>query len=82
MFAVLASCGSSHDSSDVFAVKEGMTKAQVLTVAGAPDRVALTCWSYDAHKEGTLIYQRRFCFTDGRVSKAQTAIHLGELISP
>jgi hypothetical protein len=76
MCGVLAGCGTDRASTDVFAVHVGMTNEQVRRVAGTPRQVARDCWVYDAHKQGTGIYQRRFCFTDGRVSKATADLHL------
>lgn len=76
LVAVLAGCGSSYKASGVFAVKNGMTKQQVRSVAGTPYRPGPACWLYHVSKPGTTIDGMRFCFTGGRVSLIQTAQHL------
>jgi hypothetical protein len=74
--ALLAACGSSQKATGVFAVKKGMTRAQVRSVAGSPYRVGGGCWLYHATKNGTSIDGMRFCFMHGKVSRMQTALHL------
>jgi outer membrane protein assembly factor BamE (lipoprotein component of BamABCDE complex) len=75
----LTACGggSAHD---VFAVKKGMTRAEVLSTAGKPYRrngpYGRGCWFYRASKKGTSIDGMTFCFVNGRVSLVQTAVHL------
>jgi len=73
---LLAACGSSQKVSGVFAVKKGMTQAQVRSLAGSPYRVGGECWLYHATKDGTSIDGMRFCFKHGKVSRVQTAGHL------
>ena len=74
LVAVLAGCGSKKPSG-VFAVKQGMTKNQVRSLAGIPYRAGPTCWLYHASKEGTAIDGMRFCFTNDQVTLVQTAVH-------
>ncbi len=73
---LLAACGSSHKTTGVFAVKQGMTQAQVRSVAGSPYHVGGGCWLYHATKNGTSIDGMRFCFRHGKVARMQTALHL------
>jgi hypothetical protein len=77
---VLAGCGESRDEGHVapgvFAVTEGMTKAQVRKIAGKPRRVGPRCWTYRASEKGTSIDAMSFCFTNGRVSLIQRGHHL------
>jgi hypothetical protein len=73
---LLGACGSSHKATGVFAVRKGMTQAQVRSVAGSPYRVGGGCWLYHATKKGTSIDGMRFCFMHGKVSQMQTALHL------
>jgi hypothetical protein len=77
---VLAGCGDSRHASaaakGVFAVTEGMTKAQVRKIAGTPHRVGPKCWAYRASQEGTSIDAKSFCFTNGQVSLIRTGYHL------
>ena len=70
-------CGSVSPTmrTGVFAVAKGMTKAQVTKLAGKPYRAGPRCWLYHASKAGTSIDGMRFCFTNGRVSLVQTAVH-------
>lgn len=75
VLVALAACGSSHRATGVFAVKKGMTQAQVRSVAGSPYRVGGGCWLYHAVKGGTSIDGMRFCFMHGKVSRMQTALH-------
>ena len=72
---LLAACGNSHKTTGVFAVKKGMTPAQVRSVAGSPYRVGGRCWLYHATKSGTSIDGMRFCFMHGKVSRTQTSLH-------
>jgi outer membrane protein assembly factor BamE (lipoprotein component of BamABCDE complex) len=74
--AVLTGCAGSHKANEVFAVKTGMTKQQVLKLAGSPYHSGPNCWLYHASKQGTTIDGMRFCFADGRVSLIQTSAHL------
>jgi outer membrane protein assembly factor BamE (lipoprotein component of BamABCDE complex) len=58
---------------DPFAVKRGMTKQQVRTLAGdplvgSPPSPARDCWFYAPSKKDITIHAIRFCFTNGRVS--------------
>lgn len=71
---LLAACGSSHKATGVFAVKKGMSQAQVRSVAGSPDSGG-GCWLYHATKNATSIDGMRFCFVHGKVSRIQTALH-------
>jgi hypothetical protein len=75
---LLAACGG-HKSSGVFSVTKGMSRAQVIAIAGKPYRrggaVGPNCWFYRASKKGTSIDGMRFCFKAGRVSKVQFAVH-------
>ncbi len=71
----LAGCGGTHKASGVFAVEDGMTMQQVRTAAGTPYHAGPNCWLYHATKQGTSIDGMRFCFTNGRVSLVQTAVH-------
>jgi len=73
----LAACGSGHKATGVFAVKKGMTRAQVRSLAGipGPGQSGVGCWSYHATKKGTSIDGMRFCFTRGKVTRIQTAVH-------
>lgn len=77
LVVALAACGGSHKATGVFAVKKGMTRAQVRSVAGVPGpgSSGKGCWIYHATKKGTSIDGMRFCFTDGKVSRIQTAVH-------
>jgi outer membrane protein assembly factor BamE (lipoprotein component of BamABCDE complex) len=79
-----AGCGESHETNgvtnsgitnSVFAVTKGMTKEQVRELAGRPYRSDRNCWLYHASRAGTNVDGRRFCFTNGRVSLVQTAVH-------
>jgi hypothetical protein len=70
-----AACGGSHKATGVFAVKKGMTQAQVRSVAGSPYRVGGGCWLYHATRKDTSIDGMRFCFMHGKVSHMQTALH-------
>jgi len=72
---VLVGCGAAKQSG-VFAVKSGMTKQQVQKIAGTPYRAGPNCRQYHASKKNTSIDGMRFCFTNGRVSQIQTAMHL------
>lgn len=72
---LLAACATSHRPAGVFAVERGMTKRQVQKLAGAPYRAGPNCWLYHAAKSGTGIDGMRICFTRGRVSLVQTAVH-------
>ncbi len=76
VLVALAACGSSHKTTGVFAVKKGMTQAQVRSVAGSPYRVGGGCWLYHAAKKGTSIDGMRLCFMHGKVFRIQTALHL------
>jgi hypothetical protein len=73
-----AGCGGSSKAG-VFEVKKGMTQAQVIAAAGHPylrgGPAGRACWDYRASKKGTSIDGMRFCFTNGRVSLVQTAVH-------
>lgn len=72
---LLAACGGSQRAG-VFAVKKGMTKEQVQKLAGRTYRSSgPDCWLYHASRHGTAIDGMRFCFTDGKVSGIQTAVH-------
>ena len=71
---VLVGCGAARPNG-VFAVKNGMTKQQVQKIAGTPYRAGQNCWLYHASKKNTSIDGMRFCFTNGRVSLVQTAVH-------
>jgi hypothetical protein len=75
LVGALAGCGASK-ATDVFAIKNGMTKQQVQKLAGSPYRLGRNCWLYHASKEGTTIDGMRFCFTNGHVSLIQTSAHL------
>lgn len=63
----------------VFAVRKGMTRRQVLLIAGTPYRrggvYGRNCWFYRASKKGMSIDGKTFCFRGGLVSKVQTAVH-------
>jgi hypothetical protein len=78
--SVLAGCGGSRHHSPaatgVFAVTEGMTKAEVRKIAGHPRLVGPKCWTYRASQEGTSIDGRSFCFTHAQVSLIRTGYHL------
>ena len=76
LVALLAACGGSHKATGVFAVKQGMSKQQVRTVAGPPYRSGPNCWLYHASKQGTSIDGMRFCFTNGEVSRIKISMHL------
>jgi hypothetical protein len=52
-----------------------MSKQEVEKLAGHPYRAGPNCWLYHASKSGTSIDGMRFCFTSGRVSELQTAVH-------
>jgi hypothetical protein len=72
----LVGCGGSHKATGVFAVKKGMTKQQVRKLAGPTYRGSgRDCWLYRPSKKGTAIDGMRFCFSDGKVSAIQTAVH-------
>jgi hypothetical protein len=77
LVVALAACGGSHQATGVFAVKEGMTRAQVRSVAGVPGPGPSGdgCWFYHATKKGTSIDGMRFCFSRGKVVEIQTAVH-------
>jgi hypothetical protein len=69
-------CGGSRKPTGVFDIKTGMTKQQVQRLAGRPYQVGTRCWLYRASKpSNTSIDGMRFCFTNGRVSLVQTAVH-------
>jgi outer membrane protein assembly factor BamE (lipoprotein component of BamABCDE complex) len=80
--AALTGCGSHTVTrtvtvqDDPFAVKKGITKQQVQTVAGSPvagspPSPGRDCWFYAPSEQGILIHAIRFCFTNGRVSLIQ-----------
>jgi outer membrane protein assembly factor BamE (lipoprotein component of BamABCDE complex) len=64
---------------DPFAVKRGMTKQQVRTLAGdplvgSPPAPGRDCWFYAPSKKDITIHAIRFCFTNGRVSLIRASI--------
>lgn len=71
----LAACGGSHKAAGPFAVENGMTRAQVRSLAGAPGPSGNGCWFYHATKKGTSIDGMRFCFSRDKVVRIQTAVH-------
>ena len=77
---LVAGCGG-HRAVGVFAVKRGMTQQDVRRVAGAPYRKGRDCWLYHASKRGTSVDGMRFCFTNGRVSLIQIAVHLSSVFA-
>jgi hypothetical protein len=69
-------CGGSHKATGVFAVEKGMTRQQVRMLAGPTYRGSgRDCRLYRASRKGTAIDGMRLCFSDGRVSEIQTAVH-------
>ena len=59
-----------------------MTRAQVRALAGNPQVAGPRCWLYrfvlndgTTQMNGSSIDGMRLCFTDGRVSLVQTAVH-------
>jgi hypothetical protein len=74
LVALLASCGGSKPFG-VFAGKKGMTKQQVQKFAGSPDLRGPNSWLYHTSRNGSSIDGMRFCFTSGKVSLIQTAVH-------
>jgi hypothetical protein len=62
---------------NVWGVVAGMTDRQVVAIAGAPvpGLSGPRCWVYKHNKPGTSVDGARYCFTDGRVTLVQTAVH-------
>ncbi len=62
---------------DPWGVKRGMTDREVGTIAGAPVPwlSGPRCWLYRKDKPGTSIDGARYCFTRGRVTLVQIAVH-------
>jgi hypothetical protein len=77
VLAVAGCGGSGKKATGVFAVKKGMTQEQVrklagLTYAGSGPN----CWLYRViPTPSSAVDGMRFCFTNGRVSRIQTAVH-------
>lgn len=69
--------GTERAEADAFSVTEGMTKADVLKIAGPPRRKGPRCWNYRKAQPGTNVVGRRFCFSNGRVSLVQTSLTTG-----
>ena len=59
-------------TSDLDALKAGMSDADVAALAGVPDTVGLKCWLYAVTRDHD---GRRVCFTEGRVTTLQFSVH-------
>ena len=59
-------------TSDLDALKTGMSDADVAALAGVPNTVGLKCWLYAVTRDHD---GRRVCFTDGRVTTLQFSVH-------
>jgi hypothetical protein len=71
------SCGSGKAKEQISAyhVKKGMSKNDVFSVGGLPDRTTRHCWIYFVRKPKPHPSRIRICFKHGRVSFIRTVVY-------